>query len=265
MKLYIVIICLLSGLLIALVASYSGSFKEKPAEYSFEDAINNNLGWPGLVDSQVRFEDVPLLEVANGESVLIADSSINDFATGFAVNVGGTNWFIPEIIAEWHPIIKISSGGEQIYFTFDVFCRSGSFYSESINYSGKYYQGNLLLEKNSDYFWQLSGRNLTGGSDIQNITYRTMIWDSFKELYPSGRAVSLITGFDRDYGRHPYGSYMTDDKIYFPTTSRNSDHSPKDNIFFTRVDSENININEELESEQAFWHCLQNQFDIISL
>lgn len=251
--------CLL-GLLLAVAFHLIYTSSAKPAEYMLAEAITSNLSFDGLVDSGISVEDVPVLNVENGESIFVADASINDFGLGFVFQVGNTWWYIPEIVAEWHPIINIKSGGETKTFTYDLFCRSGNLISDSVNYTGLFYEGNALLESDSDYFWQLSGKSVISEDLLSPLEYKTMTWDEFKDDYPAGRAVSLRTGFDRDYGRHPYGGYLSSNKLYFPTTSTKDAHEPKDLIYYKR-NAESIAITEGLETEQAFWHCLHPQFD----
>jgi hypothetical protein len=44
----------------------------------------------------------------------------------------------------------------------------------------------------------------------------TTSWGTWREAHPGSTVLGLDTGFDRDYGRTPYGDYATSEELRFP-------------------------------------------------
>ena len=55
----------------------------------------------------------------------------------------------------------------------------------------------------------------------------TVRWDDWKVAHPDTQVLSRETGYNRTYGRDPYGSYYEDDSIWFPVEHEDKRLHPK--------------------------------------
>ncbi|MEM0993462.1 MAG: DUF3179 domain-containing protein [Bacteroidota bacterium] len=55
-------------------------------------------------------------------------------------------------------------------------------------------------------------------------------WKTIKERYPETRILSLNTGFNRSYGRYPYGDYKTSSSLLFPVSNTDNTIFAKERV-----------------------------------
>ncbi len=65
----------------------------------------------------------------------------------------------------------------------------------------------------------LSVKGPLAGEEFEFIPVVETTWETWKELYPDTQVVSTQTGYQRSYGRYPYGSYMTSSDLIFPVSN----------------------------------------------
>lgn len=85
-----------------------------------------------------------------------------------------------------------------------------------------------MYDRKTDTYWsQFDGLAIVGelsGMKLTMISVDTVTWGEWKGAHPDSEVLSQDTGFSRNYGRDPYGSYYEDSYLLFPV--ENEDPSP---------------------------------------
>jgi hypothetical protein len=81
--------------------------------------------------------------------------------------------------------------------------------------SGLLYKRNALFyDRQTDSLWsQLLSQAVTGpmtGARLAVLAAEDTTWEAWKAQHPETRALSLVTGYDLDYGHDPYAAYPLD-------------------------------------------------------
>ena len=102
--------------------------------------------------------------------------------------------------------------------------------------SGKLYNSNLVMydRKTNSYWSQLDNIAIVGeltGTRLTPVSIDTVVWRDWKQAHPDSEVLSLDTGFERPYGRDPYGSYYEDSFLFFPVENEDDRVHPKTVIF----------------------------------
>ena len=92
-----------------------------------------------------------------------------------------------------------------------------------------------MYDRQTETYWsQLNGLAIIGklsGQELTPVSLDTVVWKEWKLAHPDSEVLSRDTGFDRDYGRDPYGSYYEDSFIWFPVEERDDRIHPKTVVF----------------------------------
>ncbi len=67
------------------------------------------------------------------------------------------------------------------------------------------------------------------------VSIDTVTWAEWKEVHPDSEVLSQDTGFNRLYGRDPYGSYYEDSYLLFPVENTDDRVHPKTVIFGVEI------------------------------
>ena len=148
----------------------------------------------------------------------------------------------PLQIMVWHEIVNDFVSGDPILITYCPLCGSGIAYERTINgevvefgTSGKLYNSNLVMydRKTESYWTQIDGLAIVGeltGMELKEVSIDTVVWRDYK-VNTDAEVLSQDTGFDRNYGRDPYGSYYEDSFLFFPVEEEDDRVHPKTVIF----------------------------------
>jgi hypothetical protein len=106
--------------------------------------------------------------------------------------------------------------------------------------SGKLYNPNLVMyDRKTDSYWtQIDGLAIVGefiGSELKPVSIDTVVWKDWKKVHPDSEVLSQQTGFNRPYGRDPYGRYFEDSFLIFPVEEQDNRIHPKTVIFRIEV------------------------------
>lgn len=138
----------------------------------------------------------------------------------------------PHAILDWHEIINDDMNGKKVAVTYCPLTGTGIAWDRMVDgkettfgVSGLLYNTNLIpYDRLSDSNWcQISLKCVNGsliGKTAESFHLIETSWKTWKEMFPNSAVVSSITGFNRNYGRYPYGEYRTnDDMLLFPVTT----------------------------------------------
>jgi len=141
----------------------------------------------------------------------------------------------PHDILDWHEIINDRIGDVNISVTYCPLTGTGIGWNRDIDgftttfgVSGLLYNSNLIpYDRVTDSNWSqirldcVNGEKI--GSEIKTFSMLETTWKTWKEMYPFSTVVSTNTGYNRSYGRYPYGSYRTDDQyLIFPVANKDA-------------------------------------------
>ena len=157
----------------------------------------------------------------------------NDLVIG--IKIGDETRAYQHFILDWHEIINDQINDVYFAITYCPLTGTGIAWNRKLDnevttfgVSGLLYNSNLLpYDRATDSYWSQMRLDCVNGEKInQEIETYPIIettWKTWKTMYPDTKLVSLSTGYNRNYGSYPYGSYRTDDNyIIFPVS--NSDN-----------------------------------------
>ncbi len=202
-----------------------------------------------LVSGGPPKDGIPSIDSPKYVSVEEADAWIRDDELVLALIYMDVKRVYPLQIMVWHEIVNDEIAGDPILITYCPLCGSGIAYERTLDgeavefgVSGKLYNSNLIMyDRKTDSYWtQIDGLAIVGemaGTRLNPISVDTVVWRDWKAAHPDSEVLSQDTGFDRPYGRDPYGNYYEDSFLFFPV--ENEDDSgvhPKTVIFGIEID-----------------------------
>jgi hypothetical protein len=153
----------------------------------------------------------------------------NDLVVG--IKIGGTIKAYPHPILDWHEIVNDDIAGQKTAITYCpltgsaiAWKREGIVSNSTFGVSGLLYNSNLIpYDRGSKSNWsQMRLQCVNGthiGKDIETSKIIETTYKTWRELYPGSQLLSTNTGFGREYGNYPYGSYKTNDDLLFPVSN----------------------------------------------
>jgi len=178
----------------------------------------------------------------------IGDPSFIDTATAdewldpghpvFGVVRNGEAKAYPQRILVWHEIVNDRIGGDRVAVTYcpltgtaQGFERGGAMFGVS----GQLVNSNLVMyDRQTDTYWpQMLAIGITGpheGDQLVEFDVTWTSWERWRDTHPETSVLSEDTGWGRDYGRDPYGSYdppsghYENRNLVFPQFGSGSEH-----------------------------------------
>ncbi len=193
-------------------------------------------------------DGIPSIDDPKFVSVEEADEWIQDNELVLAIIYKDVKRVYPLQILVWHEIVNDKIAGDPILITYCPLCGSGIAYERKINgeevefgTSGKLYNSNLVMyDRKTDTYWsQIDGKAIVGeltGEELKEISIDTVVWRDWKSAHSDSEVLSQDTGFNRDYGTDPYGSYYEDSFLFFSVENEDDRVHPKTVIFGIEVD-----------------------------
>jgi hypothetical protein len=186
-----------------------------------------------------------------------ADEWIADDELVLALIHKGIERVYPLQVIVWHEIVNDIVAGSPLLISYCPLSGSGLAYERTIDgltvefgTSGKLYNSNLVMyDRKTDTYWsQIGGLAIVGelaGRTLTPISLDTVAWRDWKATHPGSEVLSQDTGFDRDYGRDPYGDYCQESFIWFPVEGRDNRIHPKTVVFGIEVGGAYVAYREE--------------------
>ncbi len=193
-------------------------------------------------------DGIPSIDDPKFVSVEEADQWIQDNELVLALVYKDVKRVYPLQIMVWHEVVNDNIAGDPILITYCPLCGSGIAYERKIEgetvefgTSGKLFNSNLVMyDRKTDTYWQqIDGKAIVGeltGMELKEISVDTVVWRDWKKAHPDSEVLSQDTGFNRAYGRDPYGSYYEDSFLIFPVEGRDDRVHPKTVVFGIEID-----------------------------
>lgn len=231
------------------------AWEEKGAKVPLSDIFQGCLGGKDCI---------PAIDNPVFESVSEADEWLRDGDRMFVLNYEGIVKVYPQRIMNWHEIVNDWFGETPISVTFCPLCGSAIAFERRVDgvitefgVSGKLHNNDLVMyDRYEGSLWQqITGEAIVGPAarrdeELQPLLLSVLDWSKVKERYPESQVLTRDTGFSRDYGRYPYGSYESDDSINFPLTDDKDERLQlKENVWGVEVGGSSHAVTEAALSE----------------
>ncbi|GET24376.1 hypothetical protein NT017_07050 [Prolixibacter sp. NT017] len=216
---------------------------------------NNNPGMPGEEETSAEWlipknevrdggpgkDGIPAIDnpkfiIVNEVSFLNDDDLVLGFADGSDVRA------YPHKILDWHEIINDDTPNHSLAVIYCPLTGTGIGWDRmfgnkktTFGVSGLLYNSNIIpYDRATDSNWsQLLLKSVNGDlKGTQPIIYNLVetSWKTWKTMYPNSKVHSLNTGYTRNYGNYPYGSYKTNGTLLFPVSNSDSRVSLKERV-----------------------------------
>jgi hypothetical protein len=191
-------------------------------------------------------DGIPPIEEPEYITVTEADGRMNDGDVVFVLEASDPVKIFPQYVLVWHEIVNEDLAGEPISVTYCPLTGSAVGYmglvgteATTFGTSGKLVNSNLVMyDRETGSYWpQVLGRAITGAYKGEVLDQFPLVWTRWgnaKAEYPDALVLSDDTGFLRNYGSDPYGSYLDEDSYYYkgnpfmPVMNRDARLSPKE-------------------------------------
>ena len=164
-------------------------------------------------------DGIPAIFKPKFETQEQAAAWLDDKEPVIGLEINGEAKAYPLSILIWHEIANDEVGSVPVVVSFCPLCYSALVYDRRVNGVVPYFGVSGLL-RNSDMvmydnvtesFWQqFTGEAIVGdmaGEKLELIATQIISFKQFKDAYPSGKILSIDTGYDRSYGENPYVGY----------------------------------------------------------
>jgi hypothetical protein len=214
--------------------------------------VEHEIRLEEIVWGGVRKDGIPAL--TNPKLAPAADATyLEDDELVFGVEINGDARAWPLRILDWHEMLNDVVGGVPVTLAYCPLCGSGILYDARVpgydapfvfGSSGFLYRSNkLMYDQATHSLWnQFTGRPVVGplagsGIELEVLPVTIASWRDWRARHPETRALSLDTGYQRDYSPgQPYGDYFASPDLMFPMLVPDQRLAPKDYIFALRVD-----------------------------
>ena len=157
--------------------------------------------------------------------------------------VDGVAKAYPIQILDWHEIVNDRVGNQHYAVTYCPLCGTGMVFASNIadtalvfGVSGLLYNSDVLLyDRNSESLWsQIPAKGVTGpfkGVQLPQLPSVHTTFGAWKKKHPGSLVLSRETGYDRDYGKGPYGNYEKTRRLYFEVSNKApKSYHPKERV-----------------------------------
>ena len=185
-------------------------------------------GIPALSDPETALVGSGLLSYLSDEDLVLVYKNGEDIKA------------YPHTILDWHEIANDRVGEDDLAIIYCPLTGTGLGWGRSLNgelttfgVSGLLYETNIMpYDRLTDSYWNQMFNQCVNGNLIgevpEFINVIQMSYGALKTLYPTAGVVTTNTGFFRDYGRYPYGSYLTNTNTLFPVERFDQTIHPKE-------------------------------------
>lgn len=229
-QLFLTKIFILCSIFFILLAFFINNRTIKPIQIKAETKI---------INTGFKISDIPAINNPRFTSVFLADNFLFDNQKGIHLNIDGRDLFYSDQILNWHHVVNQAYNDKFIAITRCPLCDSSAVYlsDNPLNSGLEVINNNAILWDNFGHKWrQIDGKSLGDQPDLQPlISYRAR-WGFWKLNYRNGEVLTINTGFNRDYTRHPFINYQADERIFYPSSSDKFEKNKEIHINFRGID-----------------------------
>jgi len=258
------IVYIFGGIIITTIALYQ--FQpwsiEEPQDANKETAFSN-IG----LQTNTAISSIPLTNVLGGgppkdgipaitdpkfTSIDEATDWLDDEGLGIIYEHGGVTRYYPYTVLYWHEIANDNIGDHYFAVTFCPLCGSSIIFNRENNgqidtfgVSGKLWESNLMMyDHKTESLWsQILGEAKVGdrtGEKLEILGTNIITFAEIRTKYPDAEILSKETGYTRSYGNSPYGSYETNNDLYFPVSNEDEAFHKKELFYIVNIGAKSI-------------------------
>ena len=181
-----------------------------------------------ILDGGPGKDGIPSIDVPSFSSISEINF-LNDEDLVIGIKVGDEVRAYPHPILDWHEIVNDMVEDVAVAVTYCPLTGTAIGWDRRLDntlttfgVSGLLFNTNLMpYDRATDSYWSQMRLDCVKGSfsgtRIEFVPLVETTWATWKQLYPDSRVLNTNTGFDRDYGRYPYGPYRTNNSmLIFP-------------------------------------------------
>ncbi|MFN2363615.1 MAG: DUF3179 domain-containing protein [Halarsenatibacteraceae bacterium] len=226
-------------------------------------------------------DGIPPLEEPNYITIEEADQELEPADAVFLFLSEDEIYVYPQRIMVWHEIVNEEFAGEKVSITYCPLTGSAIAYLGNVletettfGTSGKLVNSNLIMyDRETESYWpQIYGRAITGdisGEKLERVSLYWTQWQLIKENFSEANVLSQQTGFNRNYNRDPYGSYIengspgnyyTNDRLVFDVINEDDRLERKDIVIAGEFNEIPFAINkDEIKENQEISFVIDNE------
>ncbi|MFC7080789.1 DUF3179 domain-containing protein [Halorussus caseinilyticus] len=188
-----------------------------PVEYEFSTLREEVLSGGPPKDGIPSIDDPKFRSAEN------ADEDLRDADVVFGLVRNGEAKAYPQKILVHHEITNDAVGGEPVAVTYCPLTGTAMGFRRgetTFGVSGKLLNNNLVMyDRETDSRWpQVLGTAISGAFEGESLREFRLVWTTWKrwkQAHPETRVLSEETGYVRNYGQDPYGSYVPNPSGYY--------------------------------------------------
>lgn len=192
-----------------------------PVEYDFAE-LRENVQSGGPPKDGIPSIDEPEFWTADE-----ADGELDDRDVVFGLARNGEVKAYPQKVLVWHEITNDVVGDEPVSVSYCPLTGTAMGFRRGeteFGVSGKLLNNNLVMyDRETDSRWpQVLGTAISGefeGESLQEFRLIWTTWKRWKAAHPETKVLSDETGYVRNYGSDPYGSYVPNPSGYYTRDS----------------------------------------------
>jgi len=180
----------------------------------------------------------------------------------------------PHPILDWHEIVNDKIGDLSVAITYCPLTGTGIGWNREVNstvtefgVSGLLYDSNLMpYDRATNSTWSqqrldcVNGKRIGTQIDVVPVVETTL--NTWLKAYPDSEILNEDTGFNRDYGRYPYGDYRTNNnRLLFPISNDDTRFPEKERVLGVFVDSQVVARNTQKNFIVAFQNTDKQSFE----
>lgn len=156
----------------------------------------------------------------------------------------------PHEILDWHEIVndKMDDLSFSVIYcpltgSATVWNREHEGKNTTFGVSGLLYNTNIIpYDRQTNSNWSqmrlecVNGERMGDQPETFNLIETT--WKTWRTMYPNSEVLTTNTGFNRNYGRYPYGGYRTNSQLIFPVSNLDDRLHPKERALAVIVDDQ---------------------------
>lgn len=193
----------------------------------------NNRGWL-IPEGEVRDGGPGKDGIPSVDNPTFAPIAEIDFLTDddlvVAVKEGNEIRAYAHDILDWHEIVNDKVNDRAVSITYCPLTGTAIGWDRTINgkettfgVSGLLYNSNLIpYDRETDSNWSQIRLDCVNGElqseQAQTFDVLETTWATFKSMFPNALVMTLGTGFNRQYGVYPYGTYKVSETLFFPAS-----------------------------------------------
>jgi len=220
-----------------------------------EEAVNGGPGKDGI----------PSIDDPSFDSVEEGDDALDPEDPVFGVEIDGDARAYRQDVLVHHEIVNDTVGGRNVAVTYCPLTGTAIGFERGdveFGVSGMLVNNNLIMyDRETDSWWpQILGTAVTGeltDSALREVRVTWTTWGQWRDEHPETQVLNTNTGFARNYGRDPYGSYnprggyYDNDRFLFENLTEDDRLDPKDVVIGARSADGAVAVEKELLREEG--------------